>query len=228
MLIPQRTAWGRPLSPASGASAAQSILDVCSARDLAPVPHAPWRRFQDPGISPILADTRSVSLCRCGESGPQVHPAGSLQPVHQVQELGVTADVETTAGTCAPPSGEVLGGPPRGGHPPPPPHPSWPPLLAVALTSSPTGNAGVCTLVLVGGPASPGRQQVLSRRLAAWMERGARTSPWEGRARPALGRRVGHAPFWRNLPQGSPWKPGLFRNKLFAALKTLKSRRFLL
>lgn len=125
MLIPQRTAWGRPLSPASGASAAQSILDVCSARDLAPVPHAPWRRFQGPGVSPILADTRSVSLCRCGESGPQVHPAGSLQPVHQVQELGVTADVETTAGTCAPPSGEALGGPPRGGRPPPPP-----PLLA--------------------------------------------------------------------------------------------------
>lgn len=36
------------------------------------------------------ANCLSVSFCRCGEFGPQIHSAGPLHSVHQVQGCGVT------------------------------------------------------------------------------------------------------------------------------------------
>lgn len=36
------------------------------------------------------SSVNAVSFCRCGEPGPQVHSAGPLHAVHQVQRCGVT------------------------------------------------------------------------------------------------------------------------------------------
>lgn len=38
----------------------------------------------------LASSVNAVSFCRCGELGPQVHSAGPLHAVHQVQGCGVT------------------------------------------------------------------------------------------------------------------------------------------
>lgn len=91
-------ARGLPRQPASQDGAAWGVLDGvavgleaearCCGHDRRPVPpHGPASGLRDS----CPANGVSVSFRRCGEPGSQIHPEGSLQPVHQVQGPGVTA-----------------------------------------------------------------------------------------------------------------------------------------
>lgn len=84
------------------------------------VPHMPAPGLQENSL--VSVNTFSVSSCRRGEPGPEVHPEGPVQPVHQVQGNGVTAGGQRRARRdvpCAPPS------PPSPHCPHPPPTPFW-------------------------------------------------------------------------------------------------------
>ena len=79
----------------------------------------------------------SVSFCRCGEPGPQIHPAGSLQPVHQIQAPGVTgaAQQRPRRGRCFGRCPGLLAKPAVVPHP----HPTF--FWLIPLTSFPCNSA---------------------------------------------------------------------------------------
>lgn len=93
----------------------------CSAGVVEGAPASPGCWHQDLGHLPSPTVVSLFSFCRCGEPGPQIHPAGSLQPVHQVQAPGVTArsrrdlsgDRASGGAPASPPSPWLLPTPPR-------------------------------------------------------------------------------------------------------------------
>lgn len=74
------------------------------------------------GVQPLVCP-RSLSFRRRGEPGPEIHTEGSLQPVHQVQAPGVTAEQRPRwGGLCR----LAPSPPPRAAPPPVVPHPHAP------------------------------------------------------------------------------------------------------
>lgn len=136
----ERPVLATPRAHPTGDGIAQSVLDVFTqqlfAGDTAPVPRDP--QGAAPGLqvnSLVPTNSFSVSFCRCGDPGPEIHPEGSLQPVHQVQEHGVTLG-QRRLWRGRPLCSAVQGG----GHWASPPSP-W-------LAPTPTPLSGCCSLSL--------------------------------------------------------------------------------
>ena len=165
----------------------------CSAGDVEGVPTSPRCWHQDLGqlLSPTVVSL--FSFCRCGKPGSQIHPAGSLQPVHQVQAPGVTARSRSDlSGDRA--SGGAPASPRSPWLVPPPPHfffsgrfssppflviPQWAASLEMQVPS--TSALRVCSLASPGVPQGP--SQLLIKRWKRKKKTGTPTlSPWEAGA----------------------------------------------